>query len=296
MVADWTADRGHQLVLVVTTPGPAHTDYDGHVQIVDTAPRGQDLLVTTRLKRAAAAIAAYEPDIILSYTFPYRLPASILAIPRLGAVNLHPSPLPRYRGPNAHRMLYDGGETLGATLHRTAEGFDTGAILSRNEVPLPLDPTIDSVSDVWNDLLRRTLDEGMERAIAGEPGIPQDEDQASYAASFTPEEHWLDWRWSAAVLQRRTIALNLLEPTAKAMLDGDAVQVTSVRPVAFEAPGAAPGTVIAEFAHGLLVAAGDGVVEVELLPAEAPTHDGSEHSPQLAARVGHGAAESLHAR
>ena len=293
MVADWAAYRGHQLVLVVTTPGPSHTDYDGHVKIVEAAPRSQDVLVTTRMKRAAAVIAAYEPDIVLSYTFPYRLPASILAIPRLGAVNLHPSPLPRYRGPNAHRMLYDGGETLGATLHRTAEGFDTGAILSRREVPLPLDPTVESVSEIWNDLLCMTLDEGMERAIAGEPGIPQDEDESSYAASFTPEEHWLEWRWPAEVLQRRTVALNLLEPTARAVLDGAEVQVASVRSVSFDSRGAAPGTVMGQVANGVLVAAGDGMVEVELLPAEIPACDGSEHSPQLAARVGQRSAERL---
>lgn len=286
MVADWAEYRGHELALVVTTPGPAHTDYDGHIEIVRAAPRDQDVLVTTRLKRAAVAIAAYKPDVILSYTFPYRLPESILAIPRLGAVNLHPSPLPRYRGPNAHRMLYDGGETLGATLHRTAVGFDTGPILSRRETPLPLEPTVESVSEVWNDLLCMTLDEGVERVIAGDPGIPQDEDEASYAASFTADEHWLDWRWSADVLQRRAVALNLLEPTARALLDGGEVRVRSVRPVAFESRGAVPGTVIADVAAGLLVVAGDGVVEVEVLPAEMPVCDGSEHSPQLAARVG----------
>lgn len=296
MVADWAVYRGHELVLVVTTPGPSHTDYDGQVKIVEAAPRKQDLLVTTRLKRAAAAIATYEPDIVLSYTFPYRLPASILAIPRLGAVNLHPSPLPRYRGPNAHRMLYDGGETLGATLHRTAEGFDTGPILSRREVPLPHDLTVASVSERWNDLLCMTLDEGMERAIAGEPGIPQDEDEASYAASFTPEEHWLDWRWPAELLQRRTVALNLLEPTARAVLDGAEVHVDTVRSVSFDRRGAEPGTVLGQIANGLLVAAGDGVVEVELLPAEVPACDGSEHSPQLAARVGRSPAETLGVR
>jgi methionyl-tRNA formyltransferase len=285
MVADWAEHYGHELALVVTTPGPARTDYDGHIEIVTAAPRSQDVLVTTRLTRAAAAIAAYEPDVILSYTFPYRLPESILTIPRLGAVNLHPSPLPRYRGPNAHRMLYDGGETLGATLHRTATGFDTGPILSRREVPLPLDLSVESVSDLWNDLLCMTLNEGMEQLIAGEPGVPQDEEEASYAASFTPEEHWLDWRWPAAVLQRRTVALNLLEPTARALLGGDAVQVLSVRPVAFDARSAGPGTVIAETGDCLLVAAGDGVVEVELLPDHIPAGNGNEHSPQLAARV-----------
>jgi methionyl-tRNA formyltransferase len=285
LVAAWSDFRGHELALVVTTPGPAHTDYDGHEKIVGIAPRRQDVLVTTRLKRAARAIATYEPDVILSYTFPYRLPAAILAIPPLGAVNLHPSPLPRFRGPNAHRMLYEGCDTLGATLHRTESGFDTGAILSRREVPLPLDPTIETVSDAWNDLLFVTLDEGMDLVLAGDPGTPQDEAQASYAASFTADELWLDWRWPAELLQRRTIALNMLEPTARALLNDVEVRVIAIRPTLEEGQGSLPGTVLAAVDHGFLVVAKDGVVAVEIVPGDVPVHVQDQHSHQLAAHV-----------
>jgi methionyl-tRNA formyltransferase len=285
LVAAWSDFRGHELALVVTTPGPARTDYDGHEKIVAIAPRRQDVLVTTRLKRAARVIATYEPDVILSYTFPYRLPAAILEIPPLGAVNLHPSPLPRFRGPNAHRMLYEGCDTLGATLHRTESGFDTGAILSRREVPLPPSPTIEMVSDAWNDLLFVTLDEGMGRVLAGEPGTPQVEAEASYAASFTAEELWLDWRWSANLLQQRTIALNMLEPTARALLNDVEVRVIAVRPTLEDARGSLPGTVLAAMDDGFLVVAKDGVVAVETVPADVPVHVQDQHSHQLAAHV-----------
>jgi len=266
MVATWAAARGHELTLLVTTPGPSHTEYDGHNAIVAAAPRDQDILVTTKLKRAAASIAAYAPDIVLSYTFPYRLPAEILAIPRLGAVNLHPSPLPSYRGPNPHRMLYDGFPTLGATLHRTEPGFDTGAILSRHEAPVPPNPSIASVRSAWDDLLLLALDDGMERAIAGEPGTPQNDADASYAASYTAEEFWLDWNWPVATLVRRTVALNLVAPQARAVLLGEAVTVSAVRPFAAPWSASKPGTVLAGTSGGYLVAAGDGAVEVDVAP------------------------------
>ena len=268
MVAAWAAARGHELTLVVTTPGPDHTTYDGHNAIVEMAPRDQDVLVTTRLKRAAAAIAAYAPNIILSYTFPYRIPAAILAIPRLGAVNLHPSPLPRYRGPNPHRMLYDGAPTLGATLHRTEAGFDTGAILSLQEAPVPPDPCVESVQAAWDAVLLLALDDGMARVTAGEPGTPQDDADASYAASYTDEESWLDWNWPVETLVRRTVALNLVQPQARAVLHGEMVTVLAVRPDAALMPATEPGTVLGRTSGGYLVAAGDGAVDVDLGPGE----------------------------
>jgi len=272
MVANWAACQGHELALIVTTPGPAHTDYDGHTAIVAAAPRSQDVLVTTTPKRAAAAIAAYRPDIVLSYTFPYRLPAAILAIPRLGAVNLHPSPLPRGRGPNPHRLLYDGAPTLGATLHRTTSGFDAGPILSRFEAPWPADAdlTVAAVNAAWDGLLLRALDEGMAGVIAGEPGTPQADADVSYVASFTPEEHRLDWTWPVETLVRRTVALNLVEPRALATIGGAKVTVRSVQPLRGPAPTLSrPGTILARMASGFAIAVGDGAVEVETVPSDA---------------------------
>src|SRR5207248_7383267 len=141
----------------------------------------QDVLVTTRLRRVALPlIEALAPDLILSFTFPYRLPPEILAIPRIAAVNLHPTPLPRYRGPNPMRMIYDGSPTLGATLHYLDNEFDTGAILSQAEGLMPENLSTESVFASWGPLMMRVLAEGMERAIAGAPGTPQDDALATY--------------------------------------------------------------------------------------------------------------------
>lgn len=264
LVAGWIAQRGHELALLVTTPGPPPRTYHGYREIVAEAAPGQDVLVTTRLKRAAAPIAAVAPDLIVSYTFPYRIPAALREIPRLGAVNLHPTPLPRYRGPNPARMIYAGEPTIGATLHRTEEGFDTGAILSRQECPLPPDPTVENLHAAWHRLLMAALDEGVRRAATGDPGDPQDAALACYAASFTPEERWLDWSWTRETLQRRASALNLLEPRAVAWVDGRAFTVLSVRPLQGVAPSAPAGELLGRDGDVCWIAAGDGVVEVRV--------------------------------
>lgn len=265
LVAAWAERRGYQLILMITTPGPSPRTYTGHEEIVARAGHDQDILVTTRLKRAAPLIAAVRPDVILSYTFPLRIPRAVLDIPRLGAVNLHPSPLPAYRGPNPARMLYDDAPTLGATLHRTTAGFDAGPVLSCHEAPVPDHPSVKAVLATWRELLVAALDEGMERLLAGEPGTPQDETRASYAAPFSPDEQWIDWHWSPATVQRRVTALNLLVPTARAIIDGEAVEVTEAHPVAVSG-SVPPGDVIARAEGRAVVSTRDGAVEVAIAP------------------------------
>ena len=71
-------------------------------------------------------IAALAPDLIVSATYPHRIPPEVTAIPRYGAVNLHPSPLPRGRGPNPQRLIYEGDPIIGGTLHRMSPSSTPG--------------------------------------------------------------------------------------------------------------------------------------------------------------------------
>jgi len=223
---------------------------------------------------ALPLIEALAPDLILSFTFPHRLPLEIIASARLAAVNLHPTPLPRYRGPNPLRMIYDGSPTLGATLHYLESEFDTGAILSLAEGPMPDVLTTDSVYRAWEPLLLRALSEGVERALAGEPGVPQDHAMVSYSPEFSEEERWLDWKLPKATLYRRAAALNaafgteLVVPReasqlgqAKAMIDGQAHRLRYLEPMS-GAAAAAPGTVIERNEDTLTIAVADGLVRV----------------------------------
>lgn len=267
LVRDWAEANGHEIVLLVTTPGPLPRTYLGYRQIVAAAPARQEILITTRFRRAAAIIAAARPDLMLSYTFPYRLPDSLLAVAPLGAVNLHPAPLPRFRGPNPHRMIYEGLPTIGAALHRMAPEFDAGPTLSIQEAALPAGPTIESVRSLYDRLIVAALDEGVARAARGEHGEIQGDSAASYAAGFTEHDYWLDWRLRAEVLRRQAIALNLVETRARAAIDGQARLIAAIAPVPdAEAPfvrlPVQPGEVVGHDGGGLIVMAGDGPVRV----------------------------------
>lgn len=264
LVADWAERHGHRLVLAATTPGPprsrANRDY---LDLVAALPPTQDVVISTRMRRVVApAMVAAAPDLLVSFTFPHRIPPELVAVPRFGAVNLHPTPLPAFRGPNPRRMLFEGMPTLGAALHRIEAGFDAGAILACRERPVPVPPTPERVLEAWLGVLAEALAAGAARALAGEWGEAQDEAAATYAAPFTAAERRLDWRWPVAELTRRVLALSLFRPEAEATIDGATLAVRWLRPAVGAGPGAAPGTILERNGDRFVVAAGDGAVEV----------------------------------
>lgn len=268
VVQEWAARHGHRVRLLVTTPGPStrrNTTYQG---VIGACPPGQDILVTTRLRgRALPLINELAPDLILSFTFPYRLPSEITALPRLGAVNLHPTPLPLYRGPNPMRLMFDAYPTLGSTLHRTEEDFDTGVIYHQAVRPAPEDATPANVFAAWRETMVEALEVGVRRAVAGEPGLPQDHTRATYAAEFDDADRILDWNLTRRLLQCRVTALSFFGHPGRGEIDGRLALIRTLTPLPGAAPEVPPGTVIAHESDGAVLRVGDGLVRLTTEPA-----------------------------
>lgn len=86
----------------------------------------------------SATLARLRPDVICVACFPHLLPVSLLTLPRLGALNLHPSLLPDYRGPAPlFWVFHDGLERAGVTVHAMDAGADTGPIVAQEPLTLP---------------------------------------------------------------------------------------------------------------------------------------------------------------
>ena len=263
LVSQWAAQGGHQIVLVVTSPGPTSRRSSSYQGVVNSVPPGTDVLVTTRLRKVATPlIRALAPDLIVSFSFPYLITPELCAIPRYGAVNLHPSALPSYRGPNPVRGIYEGFPLLGASLHWIAEEYDTGAILAQHTAPLPDNVTPEAIMQLWPPLMIGAFAEGVARAVAGEPGRVQDHSQASYGAAFTEAEHWLTPTDTRQVLQRQCAALNLFAPAAKLQRDGQAYLVARLDPLD-DTMTAAPGTISEQSEQGFTWQVADGRVRVQ---------------------------------
>jgi len=267
LVARWAEENGHTIALVVTTPGPSTRRTPSYQGVVTMAPPGVDVLVTTRLRRVALPlIRELRPDLIVSFTFPYRIPPEITAIPRYGAVNLHPTVLPAYRGPNVARPIYEGFGEIGATLHWTEAEYDTGRILSQHAAPLPEVATPEAVGALWAPLMARAFAEGVARAVAGDPGTPQDHAHTTYAAPFSGAEHWLDWTDTPHTLLRKVTALNLFAPlSAKVWIAGEAYRVQRVETLA-DTRAASPGVVLDRMEDGFVIGTADGAVRVIATP------------------------------
>ena len=266
IVQRWAAQAGHTVVLAVTTPGPTTRRTTSYKEILATASPDLDILVTTRLRRVAMPlIRELRPDLIVSFTFPYRLPPELRALARLGAVNLHPTPLPAYRGPNPMRLVFDGYHQMGATLHWTADEFDTGAILSQHTAPMPADLTVERMFATWAPLMAQTLAEGVARAVAGEPGSTQDEAGASYAAPFSPDEYRLDWRDPGYRLQQKCVALTAMGSGARAAFNDIEYRITQISPISDES-GSTPGTILSQDSESSTIACGDGAARITAQP------------------------------
>lgn len=266
LIADWAERHDHELVLVVTAPPSAGRHY-GDEDLVSGLRKGHSILVTSQLKKtAAAAIAAVAPDLVISAAFPRLIPPEILRIPARGAVNVHPSALPAGRGPNPFRLIYEGDDTIGVTLHRTEAEFDTGAVLSQRQRPLPPEPSGPAILASVLEMIAEVTEEGAAKALAGEPGEPQNTALASYGALFTTEEELIDFTEPAAVIARKVAALNVLAPRARYHLGGK--EGTILHAAQLPSAGAAPaGTVLAAHRDGWTVQAADAPVRIVTLEA-----------------------------
>lgn len=125
-------------------------------------------------ERALELVRKLAPDVIAIAFFNQLLKPSLLAVPRLGTLNAHPSLLPGYRGPAPlFWMLRNGEERGGVTLHLVDDGEDTGAILYREETPIPLGITgpelLDKLSDIAARLMVRAIDDLVAGTARGEP-------------------------------------------------------------------------------------------------------------------------------
>ena len=260
-VTDWIHENGHEHVLAVTSPGIKTRATPAYKDVLPLIPSDVNTIVTSRMNSVLAPILPqFKPDIILCFTFAHRVGAEICSIPTYGAVNIHPSVLPYYRGPNPLRQFYEGSDIFGATAHRMEEGYDTGEILSQEYDVLP-DLVTQETAVKWGELIKKCIANGMERAISGKPGLIQDDSLATYAAPFTEEEKWIDLNEPSRVILRKTLGLNLAGGLAKTIINGQIHKIHSAHHVS-DTTRMPAGSIIKQGAGMYEVASADGVVKL----------------------------------
>jgi methionyl-tRNA formyltransferase len=236
------------------------------------------------LDRLAGSVRDRRPDLVVSWFWTRKVPASFLAVAPLGAIGVHPSLLPRHRGPDPYFWAIDAGDELtGVTAHMLDREYDTGAILARRE--LRIEPS-------WNAwtlakkldrpslaLLRETV-----RAFAdGSPPRPVTQDDTLASLAPQPSDDDLEIRWTdeAARIERRVRAASPW-PGAFTAIGDVALTLTTVRAGAADKSilaALAPGEAIVRSDGMAVVRAGDGVVELLGGRADGDESDDEEERP-----------------
>jgi methionyl-tRNA formyltransferase len=147
----------------------------------------------------AARVEALQPDFLFSFYYRQMLGRRLLAAPRRGALNMHGSLLPKYRGRAPVNWAVIMGETeTGASLHYMTEKPDAGAVVGRQRVPILPDDTAREVFDKVTLAAELVLDAALPALLAGRaPGVAQDLAAGSYFGGRRAEDGRIDWSASA---------------------------------------------------------------------------------------------------
>lgn len=223
--------------------------------------------VSLRGDGQAEQLARLEPDLMVVAAYGLLLPPEILAIPRLGCVNVHASLLPRWRGaaPVQYAILAGDART-GITLMQMDAGLDTGDELARCETAIGPDETAGELTlrlaTLGGELLASNLDPLAAGALQPQP---QDHAGVTYAPKISKKAAEIDWHLSAAEISRAVRAYNPW-PVAQTGFGGSQLRIWRATPV--DGNGGVPGEVVATGDECLDIATGAGCLCVtELQPA-----------------------------
>lgn len=212
-----------------------------------------------------AELAALKPDLMVVIAYGLLLPKRVLTIPRLGCINVHASLLPRYRGASPiQQAILQGDSCAGVTIMQMDEGLDTGDSLIEAVCEVSSRETAASLHDKLAELAPEALLRAIDALAEGRATpMPQPHDEATYAGKISKEDARIDWTQAALVIDRKIRAFNPW-PIAYTLLGDDNLRIHQAR-IKPGTTSAAPGTIISIDKQGMLVAAGEGRLCIEVL-------------------------------
>jgi methionyl-tRNA formyltransferase len=213
-----------------------------------------------------ARIAAQHPDFLFSFYYRDLIPPAVLALAPRGALNLHGSLLPRYRGrAPVNWVLVNGERMTGVTLHYMDEKADHGDIVDQAEVPIAFEDTARTLFDKLAGAARIVLRRSLPRLARGTaPRRPQDHARATTFGRRTPDDGRIDWSWPAVRIHNLVRAVARPWPGAFTRAGAGRLLIwrASPRPASGSAFRMAPGVVLGPAEDGVLVACGEGMLLV----------------------------------
>ena len=267
---------GYNLVGVYTQPDrPAGRGRSMEASPVKTyaLERGLNVLQPTSLRNpdAHSQLAALAPDLIAIAAYGRILPPEVIGMSSGGCVNVHPSLLPRHRGPSPVAFtILEGDEMAGVSIMLLDEGMDSGPVIAQEVEPILPEDTTETLTDRLFRRGAKLLVDSLPRFLQGDMiSQPQDEARATYAPRLTKEAGEIRWELSAESIWRQVRAYHpwpgsytrwegrLLKVLEAVPLPGTGVDVPG-KALPLEKDGPAP----------VGVAAGEGVLGLKRVQLE----------------------------
>ena len=264
-----------ELAAVVTQPDrPKGRDLKLQPSPVKQLARAAGLPVLQPLKARdesfLVTLRELQPELIAVAAFGQILPAPLLALPRLGCLNVHTSLLPKYRGASPiQSAILNGDPETGVTIMKMDVGLDTGDILTQRVTPIF--PTDDAATlhDRLAQLGAELLVETIPAYAAGKiPPQPQDASRATHVAKIKKEDGGIDWSQPAAAIWNRIRAFTPW-PGAFTYLPGPPhPQLLKIWQAQVEARSGAAGEILAADRNGIVIGCGADSLRVTSLQRE----------------------------
>ncbi len=248
----------------------------GRGRIMEPSPvkaRAQELAIpvcqpsTLRNPDAIGELSELNPEIIVVVAYGRLLPMEVLDIPRFGCLNLHPSLLPRHRGPSpVPGAILNGDDTTGVTLMLLDEGMDSGPIIAQRA--RSIEPEDDAES-LTTELFREgaaLLDATLPAWVSGDvDACPQDHELATFTSKMERADGLADWGRPAEFLWRQQRAYKPW-PGLHTSWQGKEIKLLDVSPL--PAGTAEPGAVVRTDGDQIAVGTGEGLLEIRRLQLE----------------------------
>ncbi len=210
-----------------------------------------------------------DADLIITAAYGQILPTELLDYPTYGALNVHASLLPRYRGgAPIHHAVYCGDEKTGVTIIEMTERLDAGPMYAQSEIEIKSDDDTGTLFEKLSVLGRETLLEMLPAFFEGEiTPINQNEEEAVYSPAITRAQEEISWKDSAEQIERHVRALRP-EPGAYTILNGERIKIWKTD-VSDKETETEPGTIVELTKKNIFVACGDQSVLMlrEIQPA-----------------------------
>ena len=220
-----------------------------------------------REEETVEVLRALKPDVCAVVAYGRILPQKVLDVPKLGCINIHASVLPKYRGSAPYQWaVLDGLRETGVTAMYLCREMDAGDIIDVSKTPIGENETagelLDRLAVLGADLLSKTL--GRFASQGKVPAEPQNPEKVSYAPMLDKTMCPIDWTKTARQVHNHVRGLHPW-PVATMELQGKKFKVHAAHVVS---GSGAPGQILGLTKTGLVIACGEGAVEITSLQAE----------------------------